>query len=127
MSQVNQLLKELEDFDGLVALCTNYFQTLDAAVLRRLDLKVRFSRLRATDAAQAFVEAAATLDVAGEAAQAVLRQRPLQGEAYALGDFAVVLRQSRLRMRTPDAALLREALEAERRTRDEQFGRAIGF
>jgi SpoVK/Ycf46/Vps4 family AAA+-type ATPase len=127
VSQVNQLLKELEEFDGMVALCTNHFETLDAAVLRRLDLKVRFSRLRADDAARAFVEAAAALGVAAEAAQDVLRQRPLQAQAHALGDFAVVLRQARLRLRAPDAALLREALEAERRTRDEQFGRAIGF
>jgi ATP-dependent 26S proteasome regulatory subunit len=127
VSQVNQLLKELEDFDGLVALCTNFFQTLDAAVLRRLDLKVRFARLRAEHAAQAFAQAAGVLGVEADAAHAVLRQRPLQGEAYALGDFAVVLRQARLRMRVPDAALLREALEAERRTRDEQLGRAIGF
>ncbi len=127
VSQVNQLLKELEDYDGLVALCTNFFETLDAAVLRRLDLKVRFARLRAEAAAEAFVEAASVLGAGAEEVRAVLGRRPLEGEAYALGDFAVALRQARLRARVADAGLLRESLEAERRVRDERFGRAIGF
>jgi ATP-dependent 26S proteasome regulatory subunit len=127
VSQVNQLLKELEDYDGLVALCTNFFETLDAAVLRRLDLKVRFSRLRAEHAAEAFVEAAALLGADAALARAVLERRPLAGEAYALGDFAVALRQARLRGRAADVGLLRDSLEAERRVRDGQYGRAIGF
>jgi transitional endoplasmic reticulum ATPase len=127
VSQVNQLLKELEAFDGLVALCTNFFQTLDSAVLRRIDLKVRFSRLRAEAAGEAFLEAAAVLGLEAEQARAVLRRRPLPGDAYALGDFAVALRQARLRAAAPDAGLLRESLEAERRVRDERVGRAIGF
>jgi hypothetical protein len=96
-------------------------------VLRRLDLKLRFSRLRAEHATQAFVEAAGTLGIDETQALHLLSHKPLQGGAYALGDFAVVLRQLRLRARRPDAALLREALDAERRARDGQRGRAIGF
>jgi ATP-dependent 26S proteasome regulatory subunit len=127
LSQVNQLLKELEDYDGLVALCTNFFQTLDAAVLRRLDLKVRFARLSAAAAGEAFVEAAAVLGTDTQQAREVLRSTPLPGGAYALGDIAVALRHVRLRATAPDAVLLRDSLEAERRIRDQREGRAIGF
>ena len=127
VSQVNQLLKELEDYEGMVALCTNFFETLDAAVLRRLDLKVRFARLRREDAAEAFVEAALVLGADALRARECVQAAPLEGEAYALGDFAAALRQARLRARAPDVALLRASLEAERRVRDERFGRAIGF
>lgn len=127
VTQVNQLLKELEAYDGLVALCTNHFQALDTAVLRRLDLKVRFARLRAADAREAFFEACAVLNIGGGEAAAAVLAAPLAEDAYSLGDFAVVLRQARLRAREPNAALLRDCLEAERRTRGEREGRAIGF
>lgn len=127
VSEVNQILKELENYDGLVALCTNFFETLDTAVLRRLDLKVRFSRLRADAAHQAFLEAAGVLGADADEARAVADAAPLLNDAYALGDIAVAMRQTRLRARVPGAALLRSCLEAERRTRGVREGRPIGF
>ena len=114
-------------FDGVVALCTNFFETLDAAVLRRLDVKVRFARLKALHAAQAFFEAARTLGVDRDEAACVLVEQPLRAERYALGDLAVSVRQARLRSKAPTARLLRDCLEAEARTRGEREGRAVGF
>jgi SpoVK/Ycf46/Vps4 family AAA+-type ATPase len=127
VTQVNQLLKELENFDGLVALCTNFFDTLDGAVLRRLDVKIRFDRLNETSARQAFVAAATSLGIAEEQASEVLGQHSLPGGRYALGDLAVAMRQARLRARSPTAGLLRDCLEAESRTRLAREGRPIGF
>jgi hypothetical protein len=110
-----------------LALCTNFFDTLDSAVLRRLDLKIRFSRLRAEAAREAFIEAALGLGCNEENAHAVIRQLPLAGDRFALGDIAVAMRQARLRSKAPDASLLRNCLEAEWRTRQAQEGRPIGF
>jgi SpoVK/Ycf46/Vps4 family AAA+-type ATPase len=127
VTEVNQLLKELENFEGLVVLCTNHFESLDTAVLRRLDLKIQFSRLRAEAAREAFIEAALKLGCDEGDAGNVIRQRPLPGAQFALGDIAVAMRQARLRSKHPDARLLRDCLEAERRTRQAKEGRPIGF
>lgn len=126
-SQVNQLLKELEAFQGIVALCTNSFEILDRAVLRRLDLKVAFDRLPAAAAREAFVAAAATLRIEAAEAESVIASRPLSTGEFALGDVAVAVRQALLRAAVPSATLLRECLEGERRARLGREGRQIGF
>ena len=45
VSQVNELLEQLSDFDGIVVLATNRLDALDEAVLRRMDAKIRFDVL----------------------------------------------------------------------------------
>lgn len=45
VSQVNELLEQLSDFDGIAVLATNRLQALDSALLRRMDVKVEFSAL----------------------------------------------------------------------------------
>lgn len=127
VTQVNQLLKEIEDFEGVLILCTNHFEVLDAALLRRLDLKVRFGRLDANAARAAFAAAAQTARCSAQAVAEVLAARPLPGGEYALGDLIAAMRQARLRAAAPDVNLLRDCLEAERRLRDAQRGRGIGF
>lgn len=127
ISQVNQLLKELEAFDGYVALCTNSFGALDSAVLRRLDLKVGFERLTAANAREAFVLACEALGVGAAEAERSAAARPIAGAEFALGDIAVAMRQARLRAEAPTAELLRECLEGERRARRGREGRGIGF
>jgi transitional endoplasmic reticulum ATPase len=127
VSQVNQLLKELEAFDGYVALCTNTFNDLDSAVLRRLDLKVDFGRLTAVAAREAFMLAAESLRIDAVDTENTITARPLAGGDFALGDIAVAMRQARLRAEAPSAALLLDCLEAERRARLGQQGRVIGF
>jgi SpoVK/Ycf46/Vps4 family AAA+-type ATPase len=127
VSQVNQLLKEIEAFDGVVALCTNSFQTLDSAVLRRLDLKVGFARLTAAAAREAFLAAADSLGIPAADAEHAASVRSFVSDEFALGDIAVAIRQARLRSNAPSAALLRECLEAERRARLDREGRSIGF
>ena len=47
VSQVNELLEQLSDFEGIVVLATNRLDALDAAVLRRMDAKIRFDVLHA--------------------------------------------------------------------------------
>lgn len=45
LSQVNELLKQLEDFDGLFFAATNLPELLDPAAMRRFDFKLRFDWL----------------------------------------------------------------------------------
>lgn len=43
ISCVNEMLSQMEHFDGIFITTTNRFDVLDAAALRRFDLKVRFN------------------------------------------------------------------------------------
>jgi SpoVK/Ycf46/Vps4 family AAA+-type ATPase len=45
VSQVNELLVRLEEFDGVFVASTNLMDSLDAAALRRFDFKLRFDWL----------------------------------------------------------------------------------
>ena len=45
VSQVNELLEQLSDFNGVVVLATNRLDALDDAVLRRMDAKIKFDVL----------------------------------------------------------------------------------
>lgn len=47
VTQVNELLAQMEGFDGIFIATTNRLDALDAAALRRFDFKVRFDFLRA--------------------------------------------------------------------------------
>ena len=46
VTQVNEMLTQMESFGGLFIASTNLMDGLDAASLRRFDLKVRFDYLR---------------------------------------------------------------------------------
>jgi transitional endoplasmic reticulum ATPase len=57
VSQVNELVQQLELFAGLVVCTTNLFQTLDQASLRRFSFKIPFGYLRADQRERLFREA----------------------------------------------------------------------
>ena len=95
VSQVNEMLTQMESFGGVFIASTNLMDKLDPAVLRRFDLKVRFGPLRPAQAAQLLQRHCQQHQLpepsAAELAQvqALARLTP--------GDFAAVHRQSRLR------------------------------
>lgn len=45
VTRVNEMLQAIENFDGIVVVCTNLFSGLDAAALRRFTFKVEFKQL----------------------------------------------------------------------------------
>ena len=58
VSQVNQLLQELERHDGTVILASNHRDTLDAALFRRIPLLIEFKPLRIEHLREALLHAA---------------------------------------------------------------------
>jgi SpoVK/Ycf46/Vps4 family AAA+-type ATPase len=114
VTQVNELLQQLEDFEGLVACTTNLFEDLDQAALRRFTFRIPFEYLPAAKARLLLrrLLAAAGVDAAPEelaAADAVL------GRLGALtpGDFAVVARRLRTLGLIADARSVVTELEEE--------------
>ena len=45
MTQVNELLQQMENFNGVMVAATNFCQNLDAAVMRRFTFKLEFDYL----------------------------------------------------------------------------------
>lgn len=110
VTQVNEMLTQMEAFNGVLVASTNLMQGLDPSALRRFDLKIKLDFLR-TEQACALLQRHCTqlgLPAPGAAEQARLaRCRHLTP-----GDFATVLRQHRFRLvRGADAMVV--ALEAE--------------
>jgi len=95
ITQVNELLTQMESFEGVFIATTNLIDNLDPASLRRFDLKVRFDYLLSHQA-EAMLKSACRnlgLPVPGHAAlKRVAYLRDLTP-----GDFAAVMRQHRFR------------------------------
>ena len=110
VTQVNEMLTQVESFAGIFIASTNLMHGLDPAALRRFDLKVRLDYLR-TDQAWALLQRHCThLNLIAPGAPEQARMARLR--QLTPGDFAVVLRQQRFRP-LPDADALVSVLEAE--------------
>ncbi len=92
VSMVNELLTQLEGFDGLFIASTNLMRNLDQASLRRFDLKACFSYLKPAQA-EALLKAHCLqlgLEVCKESLERVVTSSVLTP-----GDFHAVRRQAR--------------------------------
>ena len=93
-TQVNEILTQMESFEGLFIATTNLIDTLDAASLRRFDLKAKFGYLRPEQGLKLFRRWSEKLgiDVTDTAASRIARM-----DTLAPGDLAAVARQAQFR------------------------------
>lgn len=122
ISQVNELLCQMEQFNGVMIAATNQFDILDTAVMRRFDLKIKFDWLRPEQAEQLLISSMNSLktDVTRCGIERIRKLKQL-----APGDFALVLRQARFQtIRSCDVFV--EKIEAENRIKNAR-SRSIGF
>ena len=123
VSEVNEMLTQMESFPGVFVASTNLMEGLDQAALRRFDLKVKFDFMRADQASDLLCRHCAELELPPPLPDEKARISRLQ--SLTPGDFAAVLRQHRFRPMT-SAATLVSALEAECAVK-QGMNRAIGF
>jgi len=90
VSQVNELLESLGEFEGLVVLATNRLDALEGAVLRRLDAKIEFKALTAEQAGQSFIRLCEQLAMTYRDCEV---QEVAQLVSLTPGDFACVRRR----------------------------------
>jgi SpoVK/Ycf46/Vps4 family AAA+-type ATPase len=123
VSEVNEMLTQMESFEGIFIASTNLMGSLDAAALRRFDMKVKFDYLKPEQAWQLFLDTAAKLQLeVSEMDCAKLTKLVL----LTPGDFANVVRQSRLRKIESTQELI-DRLIAECQVKPEGMKQAIGF
>lgn len=90
VTQVNELLEQLGDYPGVVVLATNRLSALDPAVLRRLDVKIRFDALNAEQVMRSFDQLCEQLGIERD----LSTQRLVATWAdLTPGDFAVLVRR----------------------------------
>ena len=123
VTQVNEMLTQMEAFDGIFIASTNLMDQLDAAALRRFDLKVRFDYLRPEQAWTMFLDAAGRLGIESDPA---LKGRLASLGILTPGDFATVIRQARMN-HPKDARDLMGRLEAECQVKPDHRRKPIGF
>ena len=121
-SMVNELLTQVERFPGLLVVSTNMLDALDAAALRRFDVKLHFGFLRREQVLSLAGVQAQALGLALGAAQ----QQQLAAMSHLTpGDFAAVARRHRFAPFADDTAWV-AALAAEC-TLKPQAARKMGF
>lgn len=107
---VNEMLTQMEAFDGILIATTNLIDSLDAAALRRFDLKVKFDFMKPEQSVQLFERHCIAFGLSCPDPDALRRIRQLA--RLTPGDFASVSRQHRFSpIRSVDRLV--DALEAE--------------
>ncbi len=133
VTQTNELLVQIESFDGVLVCATNFLEALDPAALRRFDYKVHLQALTPPQSHTLFRQLANRLNTgdagdpsAMEAALAVLDNL----DTLTPGDFATVARRYGHRSASnapPNLSHLAAALESEARIKPGGTVRKIGF
>ena len=124
VTQVNEMLTQMEGFGGVFLASTNLMEGLDEASLRRFDMKVRFDFLESGQAWELLVKQAAVLGLPEPAAELRLRLNRLAH--LTPGDFAAMARQHRFRPLAHCEDVVR-ALELEVSLKRHGASRPIGF
>lgn len=123
-TQVNQMLTELDNHDGLFIASTNLRQNLDKASLRRFDLMIELFGLKPEKARQMFIKTCEDLGLSGADNVPAIRFAAL-GQLTP-GDFEQVSRRGRLIiLHSPEKVL--EALRDSMNQKTPQDSRPIGF
>lgn len=124
VTQVNELLTQMEAFDGIFICTTNLMENLDQASLRRFAFKIKLDYLTPPQRGRMFVQEYVRIGGSESEAQAC-SNRVMQLERLTPGDFANVARQLRFHSTQPSASDFLELLAQE--TRQKQGNHRMGF
>ena len=126
ITQVNELLTQLESFDGMFICSTNLMDTLDAASLRRFDMKIKFDYLNGRQIWMMFVQVLKDHNgMIGETA--IWKHRISALKCITPGDFATIVRRQRFIEKPMSAQSLYDALVAEAGFKPQDNSGGIGF
>ena len=112
VTQVNELLTQMEQFDGLFFCSTNLMEQLDQASLRRFDLKIKFDFSKPEQLWALFKQ---VLDdyKADRPDEAAWKKKVMGLQGLTPGDFATVARQNRFSGDPLSAEALLKGLKRE--------------
>jgi SpoVK/Ycf46/Vps4 family AAA+-type ATPase len=126
VTEVNEMLQQMERYNGIFVCTTNLLDRIDQAALRRFTFKIKFKPLTAVQREKMFITEA----LAGDASKLgdAMRVRLAKLEQICPGDFAAVKRQVDILATEFSADEFIEQLEAEHRIKPEvREARGMGF
>jgi transitional endoplasmic reticulum ATPase len=123
VTAVNEMLTQLEAFQGIFIASTNLIDGFDRAALRRFDAKVKFDYLSLAQASRLLERHAQVIGLARPSGAEL--QRLARLHVLTPGDFAVVARRHRFQPVVSAAAFV-EALEGECAMKEEH-AQPVGF
>lgn len=123
VTEVNEMLTQMESYEGIFIASTNLMASLDSAALRRFDVKIAFNYLKPGQAWQLFLDTRVRMGIGDDLN---LESSVARLGLLTPGDFANVVRQSRLRLIRGSEELL-QRLQAECAIKPEGRRNAIGF
>jgi len=127
ITQVNELLVQMESFNGVFIASTNLLNLVDAASLRRFDLKIKFDYMKSEQAWTLFQQVLEEHGCNLKKSEAKQYKTDLMRlDNLTPGDFATVVRQSRSLNKTIHPRYLLSALEKECKVKP-GAGKSIGF
>lgn len=110
VTEVNEMLTQMESFAGVFVATTNLIEDLDPASLRRFDLKARFDHLRPQQSSELLMRHCQALQLDGPSEEDIGRISQLA--TLTPGDFAAVVRRHAFQPLATAGAML-DALAAE--------------
>ena len=125
VTQVNELLTQIDTFGGFLIVCSNFEHQLDPALARRLHLKAKFSPMTAehlSEAVRCAAHAVGITAVKVAAADEIAKQFA----GLTPGDLEAAIESVLMTTTQPDWAALTKALKDELRYKP-QHAKAIGF
>ena len=125
VTQVNEMLVQMENFDGVFIATTNLMSGLDQASLRRFDMKLEFGYLKPNQSWKLFADECRTLGINIENKKEI-RKKIESLQQLAPGDFAAVRRQNRFRP-IKCAEMFIERLTEEIEIKEDVSGNKMGF
>ena len=123
VTQINEMLTQIESFPGILIASTNLMDQLDPASMRRFDIKLHFGYLLPDQASRLLVSYCQNLDLPRPTAEDLKLAATL--DVSAPGDFAAVARQHRFQPFSDAHGLLQAVIgESEMKA---NRSRRIGF
>ena len=113
VTQVNEILTHMEDFEGVFICTTNLFERLDQAAFRRFSFKLRFDFLKPEQRERMFLDAWQRLNPEAEILPEIVKRKLERLDKLTPGDYAAAFRQLSVIGDAPDADALTSVLEGE--------------
>jgi SpoVK/Ycf46/Vps4 family AAA+-type ATPase len=124
VTQVNEMLTQMENFQGVFIASTNLFQNLDEASLRRFDMAIQFKFMKNDISWHMFIKICNIIGLTD--VQDAQKSRLARLAQLTPGDFDQVLRRARL-LRPQSANEVLVQLEGALALKKSSMSRPIGF
>ena len=122
ISQVNEMLVQMENFNGIFIATTNLMDNLDKASLRRFDLKLEFSYLNKTQRIEMFKSFCNELNLDYQDYKKIEKL-----EYLTPGDFAAVIRQNRFRPIKSSKDFIDRLVDEVKIKEEAKISKSVGF